>query len=341
MTHEIDIYNSRKPSASDFSELPWGPVFLREMDLVVAANLFRSRTENDFYAGYDPVALRVAERCLPLDGDAQPRFAGVVALGMYTRRDDPAWQEAARGLAAMPRGHWQVWSDGQGFDVFAATGDGRITTGSGQKFTHRHSRSPGLDQLNAYAIVLSKMVYEAHTRIGHEILARTIRDVDLEVGRTWKDVEIDCRMWKNVRFVGTDDERYAGVRAWKFEVSRQGSRRSYFLKADALRVFLGLPWIMPEEYVTDDGIDRTSSLQERRTVAANEAFDEVAPGLGFDSRRGSRAAFVHEGDRLERDVFDGDRVTGSFVVRFVATTDEVLDAAFVPGRPIARIAMSA
>jgi len=341
MNAEIDIYNSRKPTASDVSDLPWGPAFLREMDLVVAANVFRSRTESGFYAGYDPVALRVAERCMPLDGDAEPRFAGVVALSMYTRRDDPAWQEAARALAAMPRGHWQAWSDGQGFDVFAATGDGRITTGSGQKFSHRHSRSPGIDQQNAYAIVTSKMVYEAHCRIGQEILARTIRDVDLEVGRAWKDVEIDCRTWKNVRFVGIDDERYAGVRAWKFEVSRQGSRRSYFLKADALRVFLGLTWIMPEEYVVDDGIDRTSSLQERRTVAANEAFDEMAPGLGFDSRRGSRASFVQEGDRLERDVFDGDRVTGSFIVRFVADAHEILDAAFVPGRPIARIAMAA
>jgi hypothetical protein len=341
MTQTIDIYNSTKPVAADLAGEPWGPAFLREMDLVVAANVFRNRLDRDFFAGYDPVGLRVAERCLPLDGGADPRFMGVVALSMYMQRDDPAWQEAARTLAAMPRGRWQIWSDGQGFDLFCATGQGRISTPSGSKFQLRRSRAPGLDLLHAYAAVLSRMVYEAHCRIGDEILARTVRDVDLKVGQTWKDKRIDGREWRNVKFTGIDDERFGGVRSWRFEVSRQGSRKTYFLKADSLRHLLDLPWIMPETYAVEDGVDRTTTLYERRSVAAQAAFDAMSPLFGFDSRHGSRAGFVQEGDRLERDVLEVDAVRGSFVVEFAAGTDVVEDASFVPGTAIARIAMAA
>jgi len=341
MTKHIDIYNSRNPSAEDFAGETWAPAFLHEMDLVVAANVFRNRLDRDFFAGYDPVGQRVAERCLPLDGGADPRFMGVVALSMYTRHDDPAWQEAAQALAAMPRGHWQIWSDGQGFDLFASSGTGRICTPSGNKFLARRSRGPRLDLLNAYAAVLSRMVYQAHCRIGDEILARTVRDVDLKVGQTWKDKRIDGREWKNVKFTGVDDERFAGERAWRFEVSRQGSRKAYFLKGDSLRHLLDLPWIMPEQYVVDDGVDRTSSLYERRTIAANAAFDVASKDFGFDSHHGSRAGFVQEGDRMERDVLEIDAVRGSFVIDFVAGTDAVETASFVPGVPIARIAMAA
>lgn len=341
MTKTIDIYNSRNDGVEDFAGEAWAPEFFREMDLVVAANVFRNRLDRDFFAGYDPVGLRVAERCLPLDGGAESRFMGVVALSMYTRHDDPAWQEAARALAAMPRGHWQIWSDGQGFDLFAASGTGRICTPSGNKFLTRRSRAPGLDLLNAYAAVISKMVYETHCRIGREILARTVRDVDLKVGRTWKDKRIDGREWKNVKFTGVDEERFPGERGWRFEVSRQGSRKAYVLREDSVRQLLELPWIMPEQYVVDDGVDRTSTLYERRTIAANAAFDVACGSFGFDSHHGSRAGFINEGNRLERDVYEIDVVRGSFVVDFEPGTDVIASSEYLPGRNVARIAMAA
>jgi hypothetical protein len=331
----IPIYNGRKMSADAVASEPWGSAFLKELDLVVAANVFREETET-FRTSDHQLGLRVAERCLPLDGAADSAFMGLVAMSAFSRNDDPEWQQAAETLAAMPRGHWQVWSDGQGFDIWCSNGMGAINGRSGNTFQSRSSRAPGLDGLEAYAATLSRIVYESRQRMRTEIASRTAELVSVEIGQTWKNVSILHQDWSNVAYMGRGLEDGTRKDAWRFRASRRGKKSDLLLNEAGVIAFLDLPWTMPEAYRTDDGVDRTTSLRERRVAAAQKAFDLASSDMAFDFAYGSKAPFTMDGDRLERDVFDGTSRVGSIAVDFVPGTDEIASSRYDPSRLIAR-----
>ncbi|QAY80325.1 hypothetical protein [Sphingosinicella sp. BN140058] len=330
---------------------PWGQAFLREMDLVIAANEFESICQG--FVLYDAVLeQRVAAFCRPLDPTVEERFLGVISLEQLG--DEPAWMTLKRALASLaeqPRGHWAVYEQAGRFDSYMSNGVGGTDTASGEKFLSATPAAPNLSFDETFPHVYGYEVYKRRSRIRDEIITASAAAANVQPGRVFKDVRLSGATWSNVTFVGVMPNYFVGrTNAYKVRATRRGVRAHEFvLEPKAFFSIAKLQPVMPAAYVDDGNRARLQTVGERRGAAAQSLWDRLlstdtseasrAEALAvFDrlatARFGpyaSRASFRSEGDQMSRPAYETDGTdrparSHTFIVRFRPGSDVITSA---------------
>lgn len=250
---------------------PWGPAFVREFDLTIAANELRSmRTGATLYN--DVINTLVAERCAPLDGGLKEDFLGVRRVG----GDGPAHrrvEDAVRFLADRQRGTWAVFELDGAFDAYMADGCGGIGTESGRKFTSKSPDAPRFAFLKLYAAVLSMPIYLRRNEIRNHIHVSSHRAAGVEPGCVARDVRLNGVTFSMVEFERRALGHFSGGEdALVVLARRRGARpASLALGQDAFMRIFGVAPAMPEFYEDD--------ANETRLAADERGREPTAPGI--------------------------------------------------------------
>lgn len=246
---------------------PWGPAFVRELDLTIAANELRAMRAGEIL--YDAVLNPlVAERCAPLDGGLKEEFLGVLKVGA----DGPPHrriENAVRFLADRPRGSWAVFDLDGAFDAYMADGCGGIGTESGRKFTCKSPSAPRLSFTRLYAAVLGMPIYLRRNEIFNRIAAASDRAAGIEPGHAVKGVRLGGKTFATIEFERRAPRHFSGGSDTMVVLGRRRGAKPTRLALEQqtfMRIF-GVTAVMPESY--DD------EANETRLAAADSGLVEA------------------------------------------------------------------
>jgi hypothetical protein len=315
---------------------PWGTAFLRELDLVVAANVVASdQARTTLYE--DQLAARIAARCRPLDRAYREEFLGVVPVPQTAER----WrrvEEALKPLLSRPRGAWAILEMDGGYDVYMANGLGGYGTPSGNKFTYQSRHAPALTADTGYASCLSYMAYRARHALQDRLDEERLDRIDIAPGTVFRDVYMNGKTWNRVTFLGEFlGER--GRRVVHLERARRGVRTERVETGRSFKQALApTRYEMPADLDDADNPSRVSTLGERRHESAQASYEGLAGRIaqrGELSPLGSKGAFLRDGpDRLVRPTYRGLGAhavrTGTVEVSFESGTDAVSNVVWTP-----------
>ncbi len=246
------------------SARPWGAAYLREHDLMIAANEFAAaQTGQALYnAEFDRAC---AARLLPLDGECEMRRLETVEVPLRdTSRDQhTATQATIRSvLGGAPRGHWAVFRVGDCHDAYVSNGLGGIATESGKKFTYRSDNAPAFRDVEMYAHVLGMMNYLRRNEIRNAIIAHSVASAQVAVGTGVRDVALKGKTWSRVEYAGIRAGYYSGGGdAYTVTARRRGVAPTGFIVADAvlMRIF-GIAHVMPPAFEDAGNAERVLDI---------------------------------------------------------------------------------
>lgn len=278
MTHRGDHL-----SRDDLAGLSWGAAYLRELDLMIAANVLASLQSGECL--YDePFNRACATRMMPLDGGLEMRRLPTVTIPDPTggRPEHRAVDDAVAGaLRDTPRGHWAVFRLGERYDAYISNGLGRFETQSGHKFTLTSETAPAFTDAAMYAEVISMMIHRQRGALDNAIVAHNIAASGLAKGATATDVELGGKTWSRVVYEEVKVGHYSGGgNAYRVTAHRRGVRPTGFIvQQGTLQDLYGLPFTMPPEYEDADNADRVLDIVKPRPADAIHPY-----GFGSGAR---------------------------------------------------------
>jgi hypothetical protein len=305
---------------------PWGAGYLRELDLVVAANEFESlRTGKT--VDNAAVEARAADRCLPLDGGLVANFIGVAVPdggGFAATR-----AEIGGALYGAARGTWGVFGCDGGFDSFIADGYGGVGTESGHKFLRRNPEWREFNLQRVYASLLSGLVYERRSRLRTEIGDASNASPPIDAGSARRLKNLNGKTWEKIEFLDwSRNPNPNGESIYRVRAARRGAKTTEFAVSTTTMIDLfDVAPTLPEKYRDAENHLRLATLAERRAAAAEESwriFREKNPDMALQ---------VKLYGYVENDVFEGDAYlegdqsglpSGRFVAPFAAGGDAVV-----------------
>jgi hypothetical protein len=256
---------NRKPLTREtIAAAAWGAGYLRELDLMVAANELASRTSgNPLYN--DPFDLACARRLAPLDGDLTiERLPDVVVpiaddAQDQHRRTDEIVQATLQGR---PRGHYAVFRLADRFHAYISNGAGGIEAADGRTFDSASASAPRFDHDALYVRLISMMIYLRRNQIGSAIIAHSITAAGLLSGRTVTDATVGGKVWSRVVFDKTMSGYYSGGGdAYRVVCHRRGVKPlAMILDSRNLQDLFGVPAVMPAVYDDPGNADRVLDI---------------------------------------------------------------------------------
>lgn len=327
-----DANNSKRLMLIDIQGKPWAEAFIREMELVVAANVHRGM------CGLETISdaileRRVTEHCAHLDLDCTPRFAGIVTLPHASTNNPECWP-IYDALAALPRGAFQIWkSPAGGYDIYASNGLGGVSTPSGGKFFHQTARSPWMTFTHAYSAVISTLIHQKRQHIREEITAYTLSLAGIEIWSKHKNLQINGVTWSNVIYAGIIPNYYSGGgSAYALTASRRGSRKNFFVNQESMLQILGLTPVLPYRFIDPDNDKRISTLAELQQSMCQQAYVQLAAQHQLTAQWGCKAPFHVNGSSYERTVFSDDKApVGRVEIQMTPGTAQIISSNFFPG----------
>jgi hypothetical protein len=315
-----DLTKPPRDLATHILDQDWGPAFVREFDLVIAANVHHEMKTREILTDVI-LAQRVASICRPFDLELREKFLGIVDVPLVVgETNHQTLKRLLQDLAQHPRGHWVIFRKNDKFDAWMSDGIGGTATASGEKFAFRDADSPHINFLSAYAAVFSAMIYHRRNAIYEEIAALSFERANITHGSTLKNVELMGKTWSKATLVAVLPNYYVGgTSAYKFRLTRRGAKAKEIIleRRDVFRIFEIEP-ILPAQYDDPGYQARHQSLHERRTDAAQFLWDRLtnpentiieqmkvlrefdrADHVQFD-RLGSKAPFKSEQDTFSR-----------------------------------------
>lgn len=231
---------------------PWGGAFVREFDLMVAANEMASaETGLPLYNAAMNEAL--GARLAALDGGADLRRLPDIEVSLtgdahtHHREIRDAIDAA---LAERPRGNWAVIKAGDRYDAYVSNGCGQVESEACEKFIYTRPTVAAFNDTTMYGHTLSMWAYRRRTQIRNRIEAHSFDTAGLQVGREVKDIEMNGKRFSRIAYAGVEKGYYSGG-GDKYRVvgRRPGAKPTqYLVDAPVLRRFFGIPLAMPPEY---------------------------------------------------------------------------------------------
>lgn len=349
----MSISHRRKSlSKEDIQDLPWGAAFLREFDLVLAANVLHE-LERQSLLSDDLLGQRIAAFCQPLDLGLEPKFLGVAPIPEVPGQTQHAsLQMMLDELAVYPRGHWAIIQQGDKFGAWMANGVGGISAPSGNKFNYSSPDAPGLNFEDHYAAVLSTMVYDQRNKVTQEIVDLALNNLNLVKDAKFKNMVFSGRTWTNVTYMGPSTNYYVGgSSSYSLIATRPGvsPRRFRFESTPFMRLMGGVP-VMPDAYIDPDNENRLESLREKRSKAAQAVWNRLTADAPLEERMqvagefdrademefhrwGSGARFRVEGDIYYRTAYVSNEDDGSprytYTVTFAPGGDRIISKTII------------
>lgn len=243
--------DKRKITRELIAAKPWGEKFLREMDLVIAANIVEAfKSHQTLYN--DLLNNHIATLVAPLDEERVPLKLDVIEVPEsdqpYKRLD-----KVLEPFKDLPRGHWAVLKMDDKYDAYMADGYGGIGTQSGYKFQNNSASAPDLNEIALYASVLSYMIYDRRNEIENAIWEHTFQEADIKPGQKFKNMPINGRE-SNVTFERIIRGYYVGkTDAVEVSATRRGvSAKNFVMPVGQFARKLDGEPVLPPEFV-DDG----------------------------------------------------------------------------------------
>lgn len=310
----------------------FGDAFVREFDLVVAANQFMA--VRDGVTVYDnELGLRAAERCAPLDLGLRERFLGIRDVHPIPGAPHAEVEAATEFLMREPRGTWAVFRHhGGGYDSYMADGLGGVCGRTGRRFDMADPEHREINFLSTYAAMLGTPLYHRRDEMRREITRATFEASGAEPGKIARDVLLSGKRYDKVEYVGRDPAHPKdGADGFGLRCSRRGVRtlQAWTNEAGYVAIF-SPPAALPRAYADAFDEERTSSVTERRRPAAQAAYDRLV-GEGEVtgvSNRGSKAPFRESGDTFTRAMLreGDDEFMGTITITFARGSDAVVSA---------------
>lgn len=198
----------RKITREAIAAEPWGEAWLREMDLVIAANVLESlRSGKTVYSS--ELRGKLAERCAPLDGGLEERKLTMIRV----EPDEKEWRRVPRALEelkGLPRGHWAVLEKDGRYDAYMSDGCGGVATESGHKFTNGRPDAGDLSFLPLYGNVLGYIAYMRRSQIENEIMEHSFRQSGIAPGHVVRDAWIGGKRYSKIEFLRLREGYYVG-----------------------------------------------------------------------------------------------------------------------------------
>lgn len=305
-----------KISVDAVRKQPWGEAFLREMDLVIAANVveYFRRKETLYNRLLDR---RVGDFCLPLDPQVKNLELGIISVPPHPEpylRLDAVQAE----IAAHPRGAWALLEIGGNYQAVMSDGFGGLDGERGHQFRNTNIHHGDHSFRALYGTVLQSLVYERRNEIEARIERHTADTASLAVGTTAKDAYLNRKRWSSVKYQGPVEQD--GRILHSVLASRKGVKAQEFLLPSSTFIStFGIERSLPDDLIARDGIDRTMSLNERRNMAAIEQWNERARNWPGISIRGTGIDFTIDKDVASRPYYDNDEWSAPAVGIFEVT----------------------
>lgn len=323
----------RKLTVEAIASLPWGAAYLREMDLVIAEGVRWSLSSGETLYN-DTINHRVADFCRHMDPEYVEDFIGTIEV---PANDEEPWKRVPAAEAAVigrPRGTWAVLEMDGKYHAVMSDGLGGLGHPPGNAFYRSAPHAPDLNPRTLYAGVLSRAVYDRRNELAKRIVRHSAEVADVKPGTVVKDRYLGGKQFSKVEFVRVIPGHFVGgYPAYEVEGTRRGVKKQRFvLEPDRFMGIFRIEAILPDDLVPSDGIDRSSSLQERRDAAAQNVWDAYVernrPDAGPYNTKGPFAA---EGDLLSRKVYRGSfpnvEEIGRFSIRFDPGRTTIRDVA--------------
>lgn len=249
---------------------PWGAAFLREHDLMIAANVLASLESGEplYNADFDRAC---AERLIPLDGGLDLRQLDTVTIpeAAEPHLQHRQTQETIKAtLAAASRGHWAVFRLGERYDAFISNGCGGVETESGLKFTYGSASAPAFTGPKMYAHVLGMMNYLRRNAVQNLIIEYSCEAAGLAPGATARDIDLGGKTWNRVVYAGKKPGYFVGgTNAYAVTAHRRGVKaQGFVVEPSAFTRIFDLAYAMPEDFVDAGNPARVLDIVKPRPV---------------------------------------------------------------------------
>jgi hypothetical protein len=267
---------------------PWGAPYLRELDLMMAANELASfETGRCLYnRDFDEAC---AHRVMPLDGALELKRLADVRI---PKSEDPHRQyvvteETIRTtLRDAPRGYWAVFYDGQGYDAYISNGIGGVDTESGHKFQYRSANAPPFNDAALYATIISMITYLRRNQIRNAIIAESVKAAGIKPGTIATDKRLGSHTYSRVVFDGVEVGYYSGSGdAYRVTGHRRGVKpKSYIVTDAALSTLYDVAMVMPAQFDDAGNADRVIDIVKPRIETLPQtAMSGPGPSIAITS----------------------------------------------------------
>jgi hypothetical protein len=247
-----------KIKREDIVASAWGEAFLREMDLIIAANEYASLLSGKTLYN-DVLDEHIASLCMPLDQGLDLQQLPTIAVDVDAEHP---WKEvpaALKALEGLPRGHWAVFEKSGRYDAYMSDGHGGTGSHAGHKFTYLAPTAPRLNPIGLYGQVMSMIIYLRRNQIQNRICEYSFEAADLKPGFTIKgDSYVGGKKYSKVVFDELKHGYYVGGGdAISLSLTRQGAKPKETIVSPAgFARLANLDLVMPPEFDEPDLADR-------------------------------------------------------------------------------------
>ncbi len=235
---------------------PWGAAFVRELDLMIAANEMASKISHEPLYN-SPFHHALGLRLAALDGGAELKRLPDVDL--VTSGDEITHHREVNALIDAtlldkPRGNWAVFKlsgpEGDRYDAYVSNGCGRAETEACVKFIYSRNTVPAFDDHVMYGHTLSAWAYRRRIEIANRIEEHCVTAAELQVGREVRDIEMNGKTFSRIAYAGPEKGYYSGGGDKYRVIGRRAGVKptSYLVDPPMLRRFFGIPLVMPPEF---------------------------------------------------------------------------------------------
>lgn len=260
---------STKLTYADMAAQTWGAAYLREFDLIIAANELASMRSGELLYN-DPFNKILAGRLVALDQDLVLQRLPDVEIPQDSEEPWKAQKTAINGtLGGTPRGTYAVFRSGETYDAYMSDGFGGIT-GRGSYTSKKTADAAAHDEIELYAHVISMMAFLHRSAVRNAIIQHSCKMANILPGREIQNVTLQGKTFSRVVFEKTEVGYFVGKGdAYIVRGHRRGAKPTgYRIESGTLLRIFNIDLVMPAEFADAGNEARIVDFVKPRAKAA-------------------------------------------------------------------------